>query len=302
MKETTEKQTMSIQQIAERWITTRSGEDYMVLYNRLLPGLRNTVNKYKGSLNYEDREEVLFQTFANAYDLIDRYDPQWAFSTWIYKICNNQCLTMIREKKRKYSLDEMHENSNVSRDFISATSVQPIDLTEEVVDQEQMLADIYTAIEEIDPTYGDVAKARIINQMGYEDIAEMLDLPVNTVRSRIHVAKNLIRQKMRFPVGASSREKSVFQLKRCTCQDCGLRFTRKSSATKHANKAGHNVTEDENASKDKYKLKYSNSEKQYVCTECGTEFLTSRGKTVHEKKTGHKVEKIQDPSTTNKDN
>ena len=95
----------SLQDIALSFVSERSESSFNKLYHRLKPGLRKMTMKY-----HQDDEtinDILAITLSKAFVYADMYDPRWNFSTWVYKICQNECLMELRRKASTYSLNAM---------------------------------------------------------------------------------------------------------------------------------------------------------------------------------------------------
>jgi len=110
-------QKLTLQQIALDFVDSRSASSFTKLYNRLKPGLRNFIMKYHKDSDVID--EILAITLSKAYVYVDKYDSQWNFSTWIYKICQNECLMEIRRQNTQISLDAIFDSKmhiNAARD------------------------------------------------------------------------------------------------------------------------------------------------------------------------------------------
>ena len=191
------KKEQSLQEIALKFINDRTETSFNALYYRLKPGLRKMISKYHQ--DEEIAEEILAITLSKAYVFADMYDSRWNFSTWVYKICQNECLMELRRINATYSLSAMEE-SNIK--------IKPVDENEwttnpeyEYYDDTRMIeaidaySEIMEEIQELPSPYRDILQDREIRKLKYEEIAEKRNIKINTVRSRIHVAKKLVKHK-----------------------------------------------------------------------------------------------------------
>lgn len=189
--------TSELQQIALNFVNTRTEASFATLYNRLKPGLRKLIQKY--SFDDETAQEILSVALCKAYQYVNMYDPRWHFSTWVYRICQNECLMEIRRKNQLYSLENMRDNN---------IRVKPIDKSDLEVEEEyeffsedeeftaeSVYDEVMDEIHNLPAPYRDVLEDREIHKLKYEEIAEKRQIKINTVRSRIHVAKKLIKQR-----------------------------------------------------------------------------------------------------------
>lgn len=112
---------------------------------------------------------------------IDTLDNPERFTVWLYRIARNRVYEEFRRKKRVVELDESLE--------------APDDAEEEVVSFDDA-AKLHRCLGELKPLQKEVLMLRFIEQMSYEQIAEVLGCNIGTVRSRIHHAKQALREKL----------------------------------------------------------------------------------------------------------
>lgn len=187
----------SLQDIALSFVSDRSESSFNKLYHRLKPGLRKMTMKY-----HQDDEtinDILAITLSKAFVYADMYDPRWNFSTWVYKICQNECLMELRRKASTYSLNAMEE-ANIRIKPMEEDNWQENPDYEyfgdaESIESDKVYEEVMQEIENLPSPYRDVLQDREINKLKYEEIAEKRGIKINTVRSRIHVAKKLVKNK-----------------------------------------------------------------------------------------------------------
>lgn len=195
----------SYRELAENFLATRSERDYKALYNRVRPGLRNYIfNVVKDN---EATDDILSNTLTKMWTKIDQYDPSYQITTWLYRIAFNESLGWIRERNRKYSIDNLSENGF---DVTSADSVhytieeaikdQEYRSEQDFIEEENELMSRYNlaihCIGNLKPMYRDIVADRLLNNMKYEDIAEKHNVNLQTVKNRIRRGKMLIAESM----------------------------------------------------------------------------------------------------------
>jgi RNA polymerase sigma-70 factor (ECF subfamily) len=183
-----EKQTL--QKIGLNFFESRAEKDFTTVYYRMKPGISMYLREMLP--NMDDREEVIATTFAKVWGKIHQYDPYWNFSTWVYRIARNEALLFFRGKKKTYSYDAMKE-MGINVDAKAGFDI-PEFAEDEFINTTERLHDI--VLEEINnlPTmYKEVLTLREVEKKKYDEIAEDLGWKVNTVRTRIHKARRLIR-------------------------------------------------------------------------------------------------------------
>lgn len=183
----------SLQTIALQFHGSRSERDFTMVYNRLKPGVSKYL--YQMITDYDSREEVIATTFSKVWSKIDQYDPYWNFSTWVYRIARNEALLFFREKKKRKenSYDEMLEKG-VTFDKCMGVYDMECELDNEV--SVNLYELIINEIQALPKNYKTVLTLREIEKKKYEEIADELGWKINTVRTRIRKARNIIKTKV----------------------------------------------------------------------------------------------------------
>ena len=132
-------------------------------------------------------EDLVSIIFDKAFRKLDSYDPQFAFSTWLYAIADNTCIDYVRKQKVL-----THTFRRVSCNGAQSISA-PSDPESELIAAQQAALLIHY-INRLKPIYRDPMRLRHLNNFAYEEIASELSLPVNTVRVRLYRAKEILSQ------------------------------------------------------------------------------------------------------------
>ena len=142
-------------------------------------------------------DDICSRSFEKAFRTIDTYDASKAqFRTWLTTIARNTAIDVLQKERRMgenvQSIDgETQQIVNTTPDIMDS----PIDVIIKNENQEKMEA----GIEGLPDLYRDIAKMRLIDGMQYEEIAEKLEIPLNTVRTRIRRAKEQLEKLMNDP-------------------------------------------------------------------------------------------------------
>jgi len=140
-------------------------------------------------------EDLAQETFVKVLNAIDSYRPEYKFSSWIFKIANNAAIDHLRRRELDtLSLDGSPHAETA--DAIEATTLQIGDESESALDEvanRELGSQIEAAIGQLRPEYRNCIILRHIDGRPYEEIAEMLDLPLGTVKTYIHRARNELR-------------------------------------------------------------------------------------------------------------
>jgi RNA polymerase sigma-70 factor (ECF subfamily) len=140
-------------------------------------------------------EDLSQETFIKALNAIESYRPEFKFSSWIFKIANNAAIDHLRRRELDtLSLDgsphaETPEAMQATALQIGARQESPLD----AVEAKELGGAIEQAIGRLRPEYRSCILLRHVEGRAYEEIAEMLDLPLGTVKTYIHRARNELR-------------------------------------------------------------------------------------------------------------
>jgi RNA polymerase sigma-70 factor (ECF subfamily) len=142
----------------------------------------------------QEAEDVVQETFLRVYTNLERYDENQKFSTWIYRIATNLCIDRLRKRKPSYSIDaEMTDGEGSDwHSMLASDSVGP--------DEELILSEtqqnIRQAIQTLPDKYKTVVILRYLHDMSLQEISDVLEMPVTTVKTRVHRGREFLRKKL----------------------------------------------------------------------------------------------------------
>jgi RNA polymerase sigma-70 factor, ECF subfamily len=144
------------------------------------------VYRYVG--NREDAEDITQDALLQAYRTWNKVDPELAggYVKWCYRIAHNLAIDLHRKKKPRSADDEEMERAADTR------APRP----EEVYEHRVQSGQVMECIQELDEMYREVFILRYQEEMSYEKIAEILELPVSTIETRLFRAKKMLREKL----------------------------------------------------------------------------------------------------------
>lgn len=138
----------------------------------------------------EDAEDLMIEAFSKAFDRLDQYSPDYAFSTWLYKITSNTCIDFLRKKSiEKISLEKEGKSLFDSINF-STNSNPEMDLI-----KSQRIDKLQDAVNSMDEIFSRVIALRYFKEYSYEEISEELNIPVGTIKVQLHRAKKILLEK-----------------------------------------------------------------------------------------------------------
>ena len=138
----------------------------------------------------DDSEDLAQEAFIKAFNSLDKFDRQFAFSTWLFKIATNNCIDYLRKKKlNTFSIDKdfSSEDEDLRFEIADTESLPDRNLIEE-----QKKKIINEAIDKLPAKYKEVIILRHKTGMEYEEIAEKLDIPLGTVKAHIFRGRELL--------------------------------------------------------------------------------------------------------------
>ncbi len=152
--------------------------------------LYNTLVHVTGST--EDARDVAQDAFVQAFVKLETFQGQSAFYTWLYRIAINFSLSNRRRQKIRtcQSVEQMRE----------ATGDEPTSAGEtphDRIEQQETASQVRTALAQLSEDHREILVLREMDGCDYETISRLLDLPVGTVRSRLHRARLEIREHLR---------------------------------------------------------------------------------------------------------
>jgi len=162
------------------------------LVNRYQSQIVNYVCRMLG--NYEDAVDLSQDVFLKAYSALGSYRPQYPFAAWLFRIARNAAIDEIRKRRlATVSLDAPVEfdDGAVGRQ-VESEGLDPQDsyLGLEFADR------VSTAIDELPEKYREPIVLRHAAELSYEEIAEALELPIGTVKTRIFRARDALRKSL----------------------------------------------------------------------------------------------------------
>ncbi|MBN8194179.1 RNA polymerase sigma factor SigW [Bacillus sp. NTK074B] len=145
--------------------------------------------------NRHEAEDIAQEAFIRAYINIETFNQKRKFSTWLFRIATNLCIDRIRKKKPDYFLDaEVAGTEGLTMYSQVAADVQ---LPEDEVENMELQETIQTEISKLPEKYRSVIVLKYIEELPLQEISEILDLPLGTVKTRVHRGREALRKQLR---------------------------------------------------------------------------------------------------------
>jgi RNA polymerase sigma factor (sigma-70 family) len=166
-------------------------------YATLMNRYRNSVfhAMYKMVNNRDDADDLTIEAFGKAFRKLPTYAPNYAFSTWLFKIAINNCIDHIRKKRlQTLSMDDtiMHDSDREHSHNIRDYEPDP----ERMMIHSQKLGYVRRLVENMNIKYRTMIELRYYEELSYEEIAQELKLPLGTVKAQLFRAKELLSQQL----------------------------------------------------------------------------------------------------------
>jgi len=156
------------------------------------------MNRYRDSIyfmllkmvnNAADAEDLTIEAFGKAFRNLDSFTPDYAFSTWLFKIATNNCIDFIRKKQVSPSpLDQYQDDIDNLTVNIQSDLPDP----EEALINDQKIAVLREIVNQLKPGYRALIELRYYKEYSYEEISSELNLPIGTVKAQLYRAKSLL--------------------------------------------------------------------------------------------------------------
>lgn len=151
---------------------------------------------YRMVRDRELAEDLAQESFVKVLNALDSYQPEYKFSSWIFKIANNAAIDHLRRREIvTLSLDGAPGARTA--DEVEATALQAVDRSESALDEleaKELGTSIEQAIARLRPEYRACILLRHVEGRAYEEIAATLNLPLGTVKTHIHRARHELRE------------------------------------------------------------------------------------------------------------
>lgn len=140
--------------------------------------------------HHEDAEEAAQDAFVRAFNALDKFEEKAKFSTWLYRIVYNVCLTRLKKQERK--LEFVCEDTDGETDEDLFPSVMPSIEYENL----ELLEIVKAIIEKLPDKYRAVLSLFYFQELSYEEIGEVMEIPLGTVKTHLFRARTLLLQRL----------------------------------------------------------------------------------------------------------
>ena len=142
-----------------------------------------------------DADDLTIEAFGKAFRNLEDYSPEYAFSTWLFRIATNNCIDFIRKQKmRMLSMDDNSENTGgyISTEIMNMAS-EIVTPDEELISEQQKNY-IRSIVSKLKPSYRKLVELRYFEELSYEEIAQRLQMPLGSVKAKLFRARSLLQE------------------------------------------------------------------------------------------------------------
>ncbi len=146
--------------------------------------------------NRDDADDLTIEAFGKAFKNIRQYTPDFAFSTWLFKIATNNCIDFIRKKKKQIQAIDKGIETTGGGEIMLEVKSDRLDPEEHMMKKQKvvMLRDV---VEKLKPRYRQLVEMRYYQELSYEEIAVKMELPLGTVKAQLFRAREFLYQIMK---------------------------------------------------------------------------------------------------------
>jgi RNA polymerase sigma factor (sigma-70 family) len=183
-------------------LSDKAQYDYLLVQTALTgdeKAFAKLMSRYKDSIyfmllkmvnNKNDAEDLTLEAFGKAFKSLHQYSPNFAFSTWLFKIATNNCIDFLRKRRGVYVSIENNQENGDGETPVKLRSTEP--------DPEEKLIRIQRAVlmrkivHRLKPRYRILVELRYFREYSYEEIAKELHLPLGTVKAQLFRAREML--------------------------------------------------------------------------------------------------------------
>ena len=147
---------------------------------------------YRITRRYEEAHDLAQEIFVKVFLALDRYDPKYQFSTWLFRISQNAAIDALRKKtiaEVPMARPADDEGGGPTERESADSGVSPY----RALSNKQLGAAISKAVQNLPPDYRELIQLRHYAELSYEEIATMKRLPLGTVKNKLFRARNLLK-------------------------------------------------------------------------------------------------------------
>ena len=146
---------------------------------------------YRITHRYEEAHDLAQEIFVKVFMALDRYDPKYQFSTWLFRIAQNTAIDALRKKGIvEVPIAKPADDEDKKEREFADTGVSPY----RALKNKQLASAIDRAVLDLPADYRELIQLRHFAELSYEEIASMKRLPLGTVKNKLFRARNMLKE------------------------------------------------------------------------------------------------------------
>jgi RNA polymerase sigma-70 factor (ECF subfamily) len=174
--------------------------DFDALYARYGERIFNSIYQRIG--DYEEAADLTQETFLSAHKAREQFRGDSQVYTWLYRIAQNHCKNRFKQRDRQREMEGPSLDAGAPGDAAGFEEAAPREIADarpspaRLLEQKELQAQISRAVDSLQPAYRDVLVLRDVDELSYNEIAEVTGLTLEAVKTRINRARAMVRQKV----------------------------------------------------------------------------------------------------------
>tara|TARA_B100000902_G_scaffold139745_1_gene137815 strand:+ start:1470 stop:2072 length:603 start_codon:yes stop_codon:yes gene_type:complete len=130
-------------------------------------------------------KDLTIEALGKAFKKLHMYTPDYTFSTWLFTVARNNCIDYLRKHKLPtVSIDKLKTDDDGNKKNFDLESNDPN--PEKIMIKNQRIAILRQVVDSLKPKYRELVKLRYFKELTYEEISEILEIPLGTVKAQLH--------------------------------------------------------------------------------------------------------------------
>ena len=167
-------------------------------FNKLMKYYENSIYymMLKMTNNSDDAKDLTNEAFEKAFRNLDLYTPVYAFSTWLFKIATNNCIDFLRKDRKTTQPLNLYDENNELIEQIKSIKTDDLNPEESMI-KDQNNVKVRQIVDTLKPRFKKLVEMHYYNELGYKEIANLLNLPVGTVKAQLFRARESLQRNLR---------------------------------------------------------------------------------------------------------
>ncbi|MBI9035633.1 MAG: sigma-70 family RNA polymerase sigma factor [Bacteroidales bacterium] len=161
----------------------------------LLDSYRDAVyiSMYKMTNDQLDAEDLTIEAFSKAFKNLHTFTPDFAFSTWLFRIATNNGIDFLRRKKKHMLSIDNQVDSDMPMEFVTLFSAETLDPEEKLI-RKQKIKMLHKVVDQLKPHYRELIELFYFSELSYEEISVKMNIPIGTVKAKLFRSREFLYQ------------------------------------------------------------------------------------------------------------